>query len=185
MADAKGYGEARAYNAPLGTDSFVFRDDGLIPNSPLPLVVRRGAIQPSSPRPTDAFEATFRRNGWTKAWTNGIYDYHHYHSTAHEVLGIAAGSATVRFGGEGGETVGVTRGDVVVIPAGVGHALIRGSDDLLVVGATAGGRDWDIVRDDPSQIAQARSRIAQVPLPDADPVDGPDGPVVKLWTGER
>jgi len=181
MTQAKGYGTPGGYNAPLGTDTFVFADDGLIPNNRLPLIVRRGAITPDASDPASAFERTFARNGWTGTWRNGIYDYHHYHSTAHEVLGIASGSATVRFGGEGGETVGLTAGDVAVIPAGVGHALLNGSDDLLVVGATAEGRDYDLIRDDPHAIAAARQRIAQVPLPDADPIDGVSGPLTKLW----
>jgi uncharacterized protein YjlB len=185
MVQSKGYGAAHAYNAPLGTETFVFNDDGMIPNNTLPLIVRRGAVQPSSPDPAKAFETAFRKNGWTGTWRDGIYDYHHYHSTAHEVLGIAAGAATVRFGGEGGETVGVTAGDVVVIPAGVGHALINHNGALLVVGAYADGRDWDIVRDDPNVIEDARRRIAEVPLPDSDPVDGALGPLVKLWTDGR
>jgi len=181
MAQSKGYGEAHAYNAPLGTDTFVFQADGLVPNSPLPLIVRRGAVPPSASDPAKAFENTFEKNGWTNTWRNGIHDYHHYHSDAHEVLGIASGSATVRFGGEGGETVGVTAGDVVVVPAGVAHALIKASDDLLVVGAYAGGRSPNEMRDDPKALAAACQRIAQVPLPDADPVDGPGGPLTKLW----
>ena len=182
MAQAKAYGNARGYNAPLGTDTFIFQDDGIIPNSRLPLIVRRGAIQPSAPDPAKAFEATFAKNGWTQSWRAGIYDYHHYHSTAHEVLGIVSGSATVRFGGEGGETVAVTAGDVVVIPAGVAHALVTESDGFLVVGAYADGRDWDLVRAAQGQVDQgARQRTKQVPLPDSDPVDGPSGPLVKLW----
>jgi uncharacterized protein YjlB len=182
MARAKGYGEAGRYNAPLGTDTFLFRDDGIVPNNSLPLIVRRGAIPPSAPDPAKAFETTFAKNGWTKSLRNGIYDYQHYHSTAHEALGIASGSATVRFGGEAGETVGLTAGDVVVIPAGVAHALVRQSDDLLVVGAYADGRDWDIVRADQGQVDRAaRGRIGDVPAPDGDPVDGADGPLVKLW----
>jgi uncharacterized protein YjlB len=185
MAQSKGYGAARAYNAPLGTDTFVFKDDGLIPNNSLPLIVRRGAIPPAASDPARAFELTFAKNGWTNSWRNGVYDYHHYHSTAHEVLGIAGGSGTIRFGGEAGEIVAVTAGDVVVIPAGVAHALINASDDFLAVGAYADGREWDLLRDDPNVIADARKRIAQVPLPDADPVDGPDGPLTKLWTSGR
>jgi uncharacterized protein YjlB len=180
MAQAKGYGDPGGYNAPLGTETFVFQDDGLIPNSPLPLIVRRGAIPPSPDDPARAFELTFAKNGWTNAWRDGVYDYHHYHSTAHEVLGIAEGSGTIRFGGENGETVGVRAGDVVVIPAGVGHALIN-SSGLVAVGAYADGREWDLIRDDRKAIAAARERIAAVPLPDADPVDGPDGPLPKLW----
>jgi len=185
MTHAKGYGVAHAYNAPLGTETYVFQDDGLIPNNTLPLIVRRGAVPPSASDPAKAFEATFRKNGWTNSWRNGIFDYHHYHPDSHEVLGIAAGSATVRFGGENGETVAVTAGDVVVIPAGVGHALIGSGDTLLVVGAYPEGRDHGILRDDPHAIAGARKRIALVPLPDADPVDGADGPLMKLWPGAQ
>ena len=182
MAQAKGYGVAGAYNAPLKTDTYLFKDSGLIPNSALPLIVRQGAVTPGGSDPAKTFEETFRRNGWTNSWRNGIFDYHHYQSTAHEVLGIVSGSASVRFGGESGDVVALSAGDVVVVPAGVGHALIRGSDDLLVVGAYADGRDWDTIRDDPQAIAEARRRIAQVPLPASDPVDGPNGPLTRLWT---
>src|SRR3954469_24077351 len=146
MARAAAYGRPGQYNAPLGTDTFIFKDDGSVPNSRLPLIVRQGAITPDAIDPASAFERTFAKNGWTNSWRDGIFDYHHYHSTAHEALGVAIGSATVRFGGENGETIGLTAGDVVVIPAGVGHARISQSDALLVVGAYAGGRDWDIIR---------------------------------------
>src|SRR3954454_18366046 len=148
----------------------------------LPLIVRHGAISPDKSDPAKAFERTFAANGWTGCWRNGIYDYHHYHSTAHEVLGIVSGSGMVRFGGESGETVGLTTSDVVVIPAGVGHALINASDDFLVVGAYADGREGDLLRDDPQVIAVARQRIAQVPFPSTDPADGADGPLMKLWS---
>jgi len=181
MARAKGYGARGRYNTPLKTDTFIFDDDGVVPNSRLPLVLRQGAVTPDADDPAAAFERLFAKNGWTKSWRNGIYDYHHYHSTAHEVLGVAAGSATVRFGGEGGEVVGLTAGDVVVIPAGVAHARIKESDDLLVVGAYADGRDWDIVRAGSGDVAAARRNIAAVPLPGADPVDGDTGPLMKLW----
>jgi uncharacterized protein YjlB len=181
MAQAKGYGQPHAYNAPLGTDTFVFQDDGSIPNNSLPLVVKRGAVQPSAPDPGKAFENTFSKNGWTNHWRGGIFDYHHYHPNTHEALGVMAGSATIRFGGEGGEIVGVTAGDVVVVPAGVAHALINASDDFAVVGAYPGGAEPEYARDDAGVIAESRRRIGQVALPDADPVDGPDGPVVKLW----
>jgi uncharacterized protein YjlB len=181
MTQATAYGRPGAYNAPLGVETLKFEDDGLVPNSDLPLVVRRGAITPDSSDPPKSFERTFAKNGWSNSWRDGIYDYHHYHSSAHEVLGVASGSATVRFGGESGETVALSAGDVVIIPAGVGHARIKASDDLLVVGAYADGREWDIIRDDPNQIGPARRRIAQVPAPDADPVDGADGPLTHLW----
>ncbi|HEY8564973.1 MAG TPA: cupin domain-containing protein [Beijerinckiaceae bacterium] len=182
MAEAKAYGEAQSYNAPLGTEVYVFSDDNRIPNNTLPLVVRRGAITPDSNDPPSAFERVFEKNGWTNTWRDGIFDYHHYHSNAHEVLGIVSGTATVMFGGEGGETIPLTPGDVVVIPAGVGHALINDSGELAVVGAYAGGVEPDIIRDDPPAIVAARKRVAAVPLPDTDPIDGANGPLAKLWS---
>ena len=90
MVHSKGYGTVRGYDAPLGTEAFAFSDDGLVPNNSLPLVVRRGAVQPQSDDPARSFEQVFAKHGWTGSWRNGIFPYHHYHSTAHEVLGIAA-----------------------------------------------------------------------------------------------
>ena len=136
MAQAKGYGDPRGYNAPLGTETYIFKSNGIVPNSSLPLIVRRGAIPPSADDPAKAFKATFAKNGWTNAWLDSIHSYHHYHPNTHEVLGIVSGSAQVRFGGEDGETVAVTMGDVVVTPAGVAHALLNASDDFAVVGYT-------------------------------------------------
>lgn len=182
MAQAKGYGDPHGYNAPLGTETYVFRSNGIVPNNPLPLIVRRGAIPPSSDDPAKAFETTFAKNGWTNSWRNGIFPYHHYHPNTHEVLGVFSGSASIRFGGEDGEVVAVTRGDVIVIPAGVAHALINASDDFAVVGAYPDGRDYETIRDDPNALASSQQRIADVPLPDMDPVDGADGPLVKLWS---
>ena len=182
MAQAKGYGDSRGYNVPLGTETYVFHSNGIVPNSSLPLIVRRGAVSPSEHDAVRTFKATFAKNGWTNAWINGIHDYHHYHPNAHEVLGIVSGSAQVRFGGEDGDLVAVSAGDVVIIPAGVAHACIDSSDEFWVGGAYPGGVDYDTVRDDPGALASSQQRIAQVPLPEADPVDGTDGPLVKLWT---
>ena len=182
MAQAKGYGDPQGYNAPLGTETYVFRSNGIVPNSSLPLIVRRGAISPSRARPGQAFKATFAKNGWTNAWLDGIHDYHHYHPNTHEVLGIVSGSAPDPLRRRGWRSRRRHAGDVVVIPAGVAHACINASDDFAVVGAYPNGADYDTVRDDPGALAASQQRIAQVPLPDADPVDGADGPLMKLWT---
>jgi uncharacterized protein YjlB len=98
-----GRGKARAHNLPGGTETFIFHDDGFIPNSSLPLIVRRSAIAPASLDPATAFESRFGGNGWSGAWRDGIF------------------------------------------------------------------------------IDKARRRIATVPLPETDPVDGADGPLTRLW----
>lgn len=164
--------------------AIVFADDGDIPNSALPLIVYQGAIDPAGRDPAAAFEDLFRQNGWGGSWRNGIYPFHHYHSNVHEVLGIAAGTATVRFGGESGETLTVAAGDAVLIPAGVGHKRLAGSDDLLVVGAYPGGQHADLFREGAEDKAAIRRRVAAATRPTADPVGGAGGPMAAHWTGD-
>src|SRR5690606_9315115 len=120
--------------------------DGKIPNNPrLPLLIYRGTLPPGQgpeADPAAAFESVFARNGWHGAWRDGIYPYHHYHSTAHEVLGVASGEAQVRLGGRNGMTLTIRAGDVVIIPAGVGHCNLGATPDFLVVGAYPEGQEW-------------------------------------------
>lgn len=154
----------------------LFADDGHIPNHPgLPLLVYAGALASGTADRAAAFEALFRRHGWGGMWRNGIYGFHHYHSTAHEVLGIAAGRAKVRFGGEHGTTLDLEAGDAVLIPAGVGHCNLGASADLLVVGAYPAGQRADLRRGDARDRPQVLANIAAVPLPQHDPVTGRDG----------
>ncbi|MBO0710335.1 MAG: cupin, partial [Acetobacteraceae bacterium] len=127
-------------------------------------------------------EHVFFQNGWSNSWRDGIFDYHHFHSIAHEVLGIAAGRVTVAFGGPAGRVLAVAAGDVVVIPAGVGHCNQGQSSDLLVVGAYPGGASYDICRGDPADHARALAAIGRVGLPERDPVSGRDAPLRRLWS---
>lgn len=162
-------------------EAYRFEDGGRIPNNPaLPLLLYRAAIRPGEDA-VARFEALFAANGWGGGWRDGIYAYHHFHSNAHEVLGIARGEARVRLGGEGGATVAVRAGDVIVIPAGVGHKNEGASDDLLVVGAYPGGRQPDLRTGEPGERSEVLENIRKVPLPDADPIHGADGPLLQHW----
>jgi|SRR5579864_4413078 len=165
-------------------ETYHFRDDGTVPNSRLPLVLYRGALSGSGDRAT-ACEAMFDRNGWPDAWRNGIYGHHHYHSTAHEVLGIARGHATVRLGGEQGQTVELHAGDVVVIPAGVAHKRESASGDLLVIGSYPRGQRPDMNQAERARHDRAAANVAAVPLPDFDPVTGASGPLLEEWRRQR
>jgi len=132
-------------------------------------------------REAAASERAFEANDWRGSWRNGIYPFHHFHSTAHEVLAIVSGRATVTLGGPQGETLEVGRGDVLVLPAGTGHCNEGSSPDLLVVGAYPSGMAWDLRRGDPAEYAEVQANIAAVPLPGTDPVSGSDGALPGLW----
>lgn len=158
---------------PRETEEYLLLDDGLVPNNPrLPLIVYRGALPADTAGAEARIEAVFGANGWSNGWVNGIYPFHHYHATAHEVLGLARGWAEVQFGGPKGPRVTVEAGDAVLIPAGVGHCRIDGSDDLSVVGAYPGGADWDLKRATPAERLSALPLIARVPAWLRDPVTG-------------
>jgi uncharacterized protein YjlB len=160
-----------------------FRDDGRIPNNPdLPLVLYRTAVRlAGAPDPAAVFEQLFVANGWGESWRNGIYDFVHYHSRIHEVLGIARGRARVEFGGPHGEELDLMPGDVAILPPGTGHRCVMASADFLVVGAYPPVGTYDECRDSAEEHDRAVDAIANTPHPDKDPVYGASGPLWKLW----
>jgi uncharacterized protein YjlB len=173
-------------SGPRDSKTFLLQDDGRIPNNPhLPLIVYEGALQFLDHDPAAACEVIFTANHWGSSWRNGIYSFHHYHSTAHEVLAIARGTVRVHLGGESGPKIGVQQGDVVVIPAGVGHKNLGASRDLLVVGAYPPGQSWDFCRGTPDERPWAIENIARVPLPTTDPVYGQHGPLTTYWPAQH
>jgi uncharacterized protein YjlB len=135
-----------------------------IPNHPrFPVLIYRG-VDVSDAR------ALFAAHGWGGAWVNGIFDFHHFHSTSHEALAIVAGTATVELGGPQGESFEVSAGDVLVLPAGTGHRRATARNGFTVVGAyPAGQEDYDLLRE---ADAAARARIEALPAPPQDPVGG-------------
>jgi uncharacterized protein YjlB len=154
--------------------------NGWMPNNEhLPVLVYRDAFDVSGKDPASIFEQAFGRNGWPPQWRDGVYDFHHYHSTAHEVLGFARGHARLVLGGENGHEMTVKPGDVVVLPTGTGHCNLGSSSDFLVVGAYPPDQNWDICRTAPTP--PDSERMQHLPFPNSDPVTGASGALTKHW----
>ncbi len=157
------------------------RDSEGVPNNPtLPVLIHHGVAD--IVEDPAACERLFGSHGWGGNWRDGIFPFHHFHSNAHEVLGIVAGTPEVTLGGPGGERLTLHPGDVVVLPAGTGHKREDSGSGLLVVGGyPAGQENYDLRRADAAALDAMKRNIAAVALPGADPVTGPGGPLTVAW----
>jgi uncharacterized protein YjlB len=168
----------------IDVGEYRFEDDGSIPNNPtLPLLVYSQALTGSDLDPSRCKEL-LSENGWGGSWVDGVFPYHHYHSTSHEVLCVIGGSARIAFGGPQGEITEVSAGDAVVIPAGVGHCN-RGSDGgFSVIGAYPRGQEnYDLRTGEEDERPEVLENIGNVALPESDPLFGEEGPLVRRWKG--
>jgi uncharacterized protein YjlB len=159
-----------------------FKDEGLVPNHPRwPLIIYRAAIDREERHDRAALiDDLFEANGWGGAWRDGIYDYVHYHSRIHEMLGIARRKGSVRFGGKKDRIFTLKAGDVAVLPAGTGHQCMSTADDFLVIGAYSPAGTYD-ERTTVEDRLRALKTIPKVALPHKDPAYGTGGPLSKLW----
>jgi uncharacterized protein YjlB len=167
---------------------FFLKDDGVFPNNAdLPVILYKSAW--SLPLIT-MFRASFikkklKANGWENAWKDGVFPYHHYHSTAHEVLCVFKGHTRILLGGNKGMVVEVEEGDVLVIPAGVAHRNMDPGNPFKCVGAYPKGQNYDMNYGKFAERPRTTEQIKKVPLPLTDPVYGNTGPLFYYWrTGE-
>lgn len=162
--------------------SHIFEDDGRFPNNPgIPVLIYKGALRLHPDDDANAIVELFKKNNWTNSWKDSVFDYDHYHSTAHEVLGVFCGMADIFLGGPEGTCVELVRGDVVIIPAGVAHKNLNGSSDFLCVGAYADGRDYDMNYGKEGERVSTLENIKHVPWPGRDPVYGSEGGLLEFW----
>ncbi|KEZ11994.1 putative protein containing double-stranded beta helix domain protein [Sphingobium yanoikuyae] len=151
--------------------SILLPRNGWVPNNPVLPVKLYIEVEPRERTDlAETFEARFHKHGWEPEWRDQIYDYDHYHSTAHEVLGMVSGHAILALGGSKAFEIKVRAGDALLLPAGTGHRAIEQSWDFLAVGAYPAGQNWDICCVAPSQTML--DRINSLALPKYDPVTG-------------
>ena len=152
------------------------------PNNPrYPLLIYLTAVAVQGSDPAASFEVLFKQHNWVNTWRNGIMAMHHFHTAAHEALGIYSGEVTIKFGGEQGITVIDSVGDVIVVPAGVSHKKIASKGTLGVVGAYPAGQEADICMAPLTNVDSALQRVNEVSLPAQDPVHGQYGPLLEHW----
>lgn len=161
---------------------FYFQDTGTFPNSYLPAVLYQQAIQLPILFKALSIKRCFAKNNWTNLWDGGVFTYHHYHSTSHEVLGFYKGSTTLQLGGESGQAISIQAGDVLVIPAGVAHKNLGGEHQIGCIGAYPDGRDFDINTGKSGERPQTDLHIASLPIPNQDPIFGQDQGIPTIWT---
>jgi len=160
----------------------LLRAGGAIPNHPRwPLLVYPGAVAVAGADPAAAFERLFERNRWPAAWRNGVHPFHHFHTSAHEALGVYSGEVTVQFGGEDGVVVTAHPGDVIVLPAGTGHKKLASRGALGIVGAYPAGQHADLCTPLLANARRSAAAVARVALPERDPVHGAGGPLFAHW----
>jgi len=160
--------------------SFLLERNDWVPNNPqLPVLVYSNALALEGDDPATLFEKIFSANGWPPQFRYHVYDFHHYHTQGHEVLGVAQGHARLMLGGPGGREVQVSAGDVLVLPVGTGHCSLESSPDFLVVGAYPPGQQGDICMDAPN--AEQLQNLADLAFPQRDPVQGEQGALLQHW----
>ena len=162
--------------------TLLISDDGRFPNNnALSLVLMQKVFDPATKNLVRAIEKTFHKNAWEGSWRNGIFTFHHYHSTAHEVLGLDSGRVKAQFGGPDGQAVTAKAGDVIIIPAGVAHKNLDQSPDFRCVGAYPAGQSPDMQYGKPGERPLSDKNIRSVSLPRTDPVFGKNGPLLEIW----
>jgi len=145
---------------------------GGVPNHPsLPLLAARGVV-PRDRLISGPLETEAASHGWGGGWTGGIYRFHHFHADTHEALLVLSGHARVQFGGRGGPELPLAPGDLVVIPAGIGHRCVASDERFTVLGLYPGEVEPDLELPTSLSETEAAARVALVPMPRTDPLGG-------------
>ena len=84
-------------------------------------------------------------------------------------------------GKKNGKVLDVSEGDVLVLPAGVGHYAISNETRYEIIGGYPNGHSWDMMTGTPEERKTAFKNMVSLPVPETDPVFGKSGPLIQLW----
>ncbi|WVQ65262.1 uncharacterized protein L199_003436 [Kwoniella botswanensis] len=151
---------------------------------PYPFMIYHSAY-PSSLSPTSVEQHISSMGIVKPAWRYTMYGQHHYHSTVDEVLVVVDGSARLCFGGSVSNPhkveIEVGKGDVMIVPAGVGHALTEDKGSFEMVGSYPKESDnWDMCTGESDEKDKNWDNIRKLKWLKGDPVYGDQGPVVDV-----
>jgi uncharacterized protein YjlB len=162
-------------------EQIILNDNGIFPNSKFPALLYKGVLDIPFLFPATYVSNLFDKNNWSNSWDAGIFEYHHYHATVHEVLGIYSGSTILQLGGDNGVQIKLEKGDVLVIPAGVAHKNMGKENDVGCVGAYPYAQPYDMNYGRPGERPQVDKKLARTPIPETDPLLGKDGGLPDIW----
>lgn len=153
---------------------------GRIPNTSIqskPLMIYHGAFNATAAELTQRLEAV---GEVMPQWVYTMYCQTHFHSTTNEVLAVVAGRARLCFGGEDNPNrfePTVQRGDLIIVPAGVGHRLLddEGQEPFKMVGSYPRDKQWDMCYGQPGEEGKIKG-IRNVAWFHRDPLYGDNGP---------
>jgi uncharacterized protein YjlB len=151
---------------------FLEPDDWIPNSSRFPVLIYRNVVDYKLPEVGAALMQIFERNGWRCGPGGNILREYHYHSAAHEVIGIASGAAILGIGGPHSIRVAVDATDVLVLPAGTGHCRLADNANFSVVVANPPSQKPDTCRTMAS--FGMVETIDALSYPDRDPVFGAD-----------
>jgi uncharacterized protein YjlB len=167
--------------APAKIPHYIIPDNGVFPNSVLPVLFYKSVFQLPNDHAPGVIEEIFDENDWANSWRNGIFNYNHYHSITHEVLGVYCGDCHIQLGGDRGIQLLLDKGDVLIIPAGVAHKNIGSSVNFKCIGAYPNGKEFDINLGKSGERPGTDKNISKVPMPKTDPLYGKEGCLSMYW----
>lgn len=162
---------------------YYFHDDGVFPNSHLPVILYKQAVDLPAVLGSRYANKILKQHHWLNNWKSGIITEHHYHSTSHEVLVAVQGKTQLQLGGPAGKIIDFERCDMLILPAGVAHRNVQAENDVVCIGGYPDGRIYDMNYGHSGEREEAEKNIAALPIPEYDPLEGKNGFLTTCWKG--